>query len=292
VGGCARSTPAGFTELWCMRADPAIRARVWTPAESPIRPGELDGFRGELEALQGELDAPPQLQSNPRFWLRVAIAGGATFAVGAAWAIIIMQYGGWTHGSARGVDLLLRLHRHLPSLLDWLVVMLPWLGTNLVLIPVLGPGCWYLWHKQRRPDLAILVAVTAIGNFVIGMALKLVFERPRPTLWVSRGEFTGSAYPSGHAMAMTSVIGVIAVLLYEERHTISPLVAWMILLFATCYSRLYLGVHWPSDVVGGLLAGDTWFFGMLWARRTDVAARPAVPSVAIERLPGRPDVPA
>jgi membrane-associated phospholipid phosphatase len=208
------------------------------------------------------------LQADPRFWLRVAIAAGATFTVGAAWAVIVVQFGGWTHGLPREVDLLARLHRRLPTVLDWFVVQLPWLGTNLVFIPVLGPACWYLWRERRRRDLAITVAVTTVGNYVIGMALELACERPRPSLWIARGEYTGSSFPSGHVMAVTSVIGVIAVLVYEERGAISPLVAWVMLLMATCYSRLYLGVHWPADVVGGLLAGGTWFAGILWAERS------------------------
>jgi undecaprenyl-diphosphatase len=225
------------------------------------------------------------LQADPRFWLRVAIAAGATFTVGAVWAAIVVRFGGWTHGLPRELDLLARLHGRPPMLVDWVVVQLPWLGTNLVFIPVLGPACWYLWRKRKRPDLAIIVAVTTAGSYIIGTALKLAFERPRPTLWLARGEYTGSAYPSGHVMSVTSVIGVIAVLLYERRGAVSPLVAWMVLLIATGYSRLYLGVHWPSDVVGGLLAGGTWFVGILWATRTDGAAEP---SLLVRR--GRQDV--
>jgi undecaprenyl-diphosphatase len=219
-------------------------------------------------APEGELERPPQLQADPRFWLRVAIAAVATFLVGSACAVIVVQLGGWTHGLPGEVDLLARLHRQLPTFVDLVVVVLPWLGTNLVFIPVLGPACWYLWRKRGRPDLATIVAVATIGNYMIGTALKVAFERPRPTLWLARGEYTGSAYPSGHAMAVTSVIGIIAVLLYEERRAVWPLVAWIVLLISTCYSRLYLGVHWPTDVVGGLLAGGTWFAGILWAKRS------------------------
>lgn len=235
-----------------MRGTSATRSPAWSFSHSRVPHGE------DLR--------PPQLQADPRFWLRVAIAGGATFIVGAVWAIIVMQFGGWTHGLPREVQLLARLHRQLPAVLDWIVVRLPWLGTNFVFIPVLGPACWYLWRKGGRPDLAILVAVTTLGNYIVGTALKVAFERPRPALWLARGEYTGTAYPSGHAMAMTSVIGLVAVLLYEERRAVWPLVVWVFLLMATCYSRLYLGVHWPTDVVGGLLAGGTWLVGMLWAK--------------------------
>lgn len=230
-----------------------------------IRPRE--SRFAQLRAFPARADHTPPLHAEPRFWIRIAVAGGATFTVGAAWAIIVVQFGGWTHGLPRELDLLARLHHQLPALLDWIVVQIPWLGTNIVFIPVLVPAGWYLWKQRRRPDLAIVLGVTTVGNYIIGMALKVAFQRPRPALWVARGEYTGSAYPSGHVMAVTSVVGVIAVLVYEKRGAVSPLVAWMGLLIATCYSRLYLGVHWPTDVVGGLLAGGTWFVGMLWAKR-------------------------
>jgi len=256
-----RSAPRRFIGPTQMSGDAATRSGTWRYAEP------------RASQAQGGRRSPSH--ADPRFWLRVAIAAGATFTVGAAWAIIVVQFGGWTHGLPREVDLLARLHRQLPTILDWAVVEMPWLGTNLVFIPVLGPACWYLWRKLNRPDLAIIVTVTTVGTYVIGMALKLAFERPRPALWLPRGEYTGSAYPSGHVMAVTSVIGVIAAIIYEKRGGISPLVAWVMLLIATCYSRLYLGVHWPADVVGGLLTGGTWFVGILWAKRADIAGRSA-----------------
>src|SRR5215467_1994684 len=147
-----------------MSADSATRTRAWRYAEP--------------RASHAEVDRRRELQADPRFWLRVAVAAVATFTVGAAWAVIVMQLGGWTHGLPRELDLLTRLHRQLPTMVDWVVVQLPWLGTNLVFIPVLGPACWYLWRKLRRPDLAIIVAVTTVGNYVLGTALKLAFERP------------------------------------------------------------------------------------------------------------------
>jgi undecaprenyl-diphosphatase len=217
--------------------------------------------------------------------LRVAIAASATFIVGAAWAVIVMQLGGWTHGLAREDVLLARIHRQLPTVIDWVVVQLPWLGTNIVFLPVLGPACWYLWQKRRRPDLAIVIAATTAGNYLMGMALKFVFDRPRPLLWHPRGEYTGTSYPSGHVMAVSSVVGVIAVLLHEERDDRWPLVAWVILLVATAYSRMYLGVHWPSDIVGGLFAGGMWFIGMLWAKRRGAAQSAQAISVPADSLP-------
>jgi undecaprenyl-diphosphatase len=207
------------------------------------------------------------LYRNPRFWVGIAIAAVVTFAAGASCAIVVALRGGWTHGLPREIALLESLHVQLPRVLDWIVVSLPWLGTNLVFIPVLGPACWYLWRHRGRPNIATIIAVTTLGNYLIGTALKMAFARPRPALWSARGEYTGASYPSGHAMAVMSVIGLLAVVIYEERGAVWPFAVWLALLIATCYSRLYLGVHWPTDILGGLLAGGVWFVGVLWARR-------------------------
>lgn len=214
-----------------------------------------------------KIDRPRHLHVDPPFWMRIAIAVIATLLVGSLWAVVVLRAGGWTRGLPRERALLESLHTPLPAPLDLAVLLLPWLGTNLVFIPVLGPACWYLWRQRRRPDLATTIAVVTIGNYLLGTALKVAFERPRPTLWMGRGEYTGSSYPSGHAMAVTSVIGFVAVLLYEQHGALWPLAAWLMLLISTCYSRLYLGVHWPTDIVGGLLAGAVWLVGVLWARR-------------------------
>jgi undecaprenyl-diphosphatase len=218
------------------------------------------------------------LHRDPRFWLRILIASLLTFAAGAAVAVVVALRGGWTHGLAWEIALLRSLNVRLPTALDSTVVDLPWLGTNLVFIPVLGTLCWYLWRKRRRPDIATIIAVTTVGNFVIGTVLKMAFARPRPVLWVARGEYTGASYPSGHAMAIVSVVGVLAVLIAEERRVVWPFVLWLALLIATCYSRLYLGVHWPTDILGGLLAGGVWFVGVLWARSASGSVRSS-PSV-------------
>lgn len=217
--------------------------------------------------------AGSSLHTNPRFWLRITVAAFATFGVGAAVAIVVVLQGGWTHGLPWEVALLEALDTRLPGVLDWVVVSLPWLGTNLVFIPILGPACWYLWRMRGRPDLATIIAVATIGNFLIGTAIKIAFARPRPGLWAARGEYTGASYPSGHAMAILSVIGVLVFLLHEERRLVWPFVAWLALLIATCYSRLYLGVHWPTDLVGGLLAGGVWLAGVLWAKNAGQASR-------------------
>lgn len=206
---------------------------------------------------------------NRSYWRRVAVSAVASLAAGSLFAVVVIRMGGWFSGLPIDVALLDRIHTRWPPLIDLAIVLLPWLGTNLVFIPILGPACWYLWLKRRRADLAVTIAVVTIGNYLIGTLLKFAFQRPRPALWPPRGEFSETSYPSGHAMAIVSVVGIVAVLLHEEHGSVWPFAGWITLLIATCYSRLYLGVHWPSDVIGGLLVGSVWLFGVLWARRSD-----------------------
>ena len=75
------------------------------------------------------------------------------------------------------------------------MLFLPWTGTNLVLMPVLVPLSWWLWVRRKRPQLVFFLWVVTAGNYLVGTALKFFFERPRPSIFAQRGEFTGARNP-------------------------------------------------------------------------------------------------
>ena len=172
---------------------------------------------------------------------------------------------------------MLGFHRSLPSAVDWVLLALPWLGTNLTLMPILTGVSWWLWKRRGRAELALEIMVTVAGSLFMNAALKALFARPRPELWPHRGQYAWAAYPSGHAIVGVSVFLTIALMLYRERGWRWQFVAAGALLTTNLYSRLYLGVHWPTDVIGGLLLGFVWLLATRHAFAHFRAREPAAP---------------
>jgi undecaprenyl-diphosphatase len=103
--------------------------------------------------------------------------------------------------------------------------------------------------------------------------LKGIFDRPRPDLFEMRGQHAWAAFPSGHAIASVSVLLTVAILLRRERDWGWPTYAAVALLLVSLYSRLYLGVHWPTDILGGVLVGLCWLAATLVAFRGPLASQ-------------------
>ena len=172
---------------------------------------------------------------------------------------------------------MLSLDRTVPPAVDWVMLALPWLGTNLTLMPILTAVSLWLWRRRGRADLALQIMITVAGSLIMNAVLKGLFNRPRPELWAHRGQYAWAAYPSGHAIVGVSVIFTIALMLSRERGWRWPFVAAGTLLAISLYSRLYLGVHWPTDVIGGLLLGVVWLLATQRAFAHFRRDQPAVP---------------
>jgi undecaprenyl-diphosphatase len=153
---------------------------------------------------------------------------------------------------------MLSLDRQVPRAIDLVMLGLPWLGTNLTLLPIIAAFSTWLWLKKGRRDLAAHLMIVTVGSLIMNAVLKGVFDRARPDLWPHRGQYQWASYPSGHAIVGVSVIFTVALILYREREWRWPLLAAAALLITNLYSRLYLGVHWPTDLIGGLILGALW----------------------------------
>lgn len=225
--------------------------------------------------------SPSRITIDRSFWTWVVVGMVAAWSVGALYAHYLQLTAGWKAGVPLEVALLQVMHTRLPVVVDRALLLLPWFGTNITILPGIAIASWR-FHRHRRPDLTVALVVAAAGNYVIGFGLKYAFDRPRPALWPGRGEYTGPSYPSGHAMMATSVLFVAAYLLRRERGWRWPYVVAVLFGILTVYSRLYLGVHWPTDVFAGTLIGATWLSAMLRAMRARLgdfvlASRPVVP---------------
>lgn len=119
----------------------------------------------------------------------------------------------------------------------------------------------YLLLSDKRRAAAVLTLAVA-GGLVLSLALKGIFERPRPDL-VPHGSIVYTAsFPSGHSMMAATVYLTMAALLarVHERRRIKAylLLVALTATFLVGISRIYLGVHWPTDVFAGWAAGAAW----------------------------------
>jgi undecaprenyl-diphosphatase len=194
---------------------------------------------------------------SPQWWL-VAVGFISSIAAAAAFAWVLQSSGDWNQGLAWERALLTSIPAELPWTLDLIFLTLPWLSSNTVVMPLLVLACLWLWRAHGRPDLALHLFIVDLGTLILTPLLKVLHERPRPDLWAHRGQYAWSAFPSGHAMIGIAVFGTIAILAYRERKLRWPTFALAVLLCISLYSRMYLGVHWPTDVIGGALIGAVW----------------------------------
>lgn len=139
------------------------------------------------------------------------------------------------------------------------------LGGQTVLTLVTVIVCVYLSLAGRR-DLSLFTAAAVIGGTVVMFALKDVFHRPRPEL-VPHILVTVSShsFPSGHAMGSAIVYLTLGTMLAEAAETwrlkAYVLTVAVVLMLLVGSTRVFLGVHYPTDVLAGWAAGFVWAFG-------------------------------
>lgn len=115
----------------------------------------------------------------------------------------------------------------------------------------------YLYYKKRRRDMVILVASVG-GAAVANIVLKLLLQRARPSLWHSSVVETTFSFPSGHAMLSSALIFSLVVILWKTRYRWLAIVGGALFVLLVGLSRLYFGVHYPSDIIAG------WSVSMAW----------------------------
>ena len=150
------------------------------------------------------------------------------------------------------------------------------IGSTVFLIPVLVVVSVLALRRRKRAAVVVL-AVNAAAVMVGDVLLKRVFTRERPHLFDKIGIPTDYSFPSGHSMSAVGVWGVIAavlVMLYPK-HKVAIIATAVPLIVSIGLSRIYLGVHWPFDVLGGFLAGTPPLLAsihLLHAPQREVAA--------------------
>jgi len=119
---------------------------------------------------------------------------------------------------------------------------------------------------KHRTELILFIAII-VGSPILNELLKLLFHRARPDFH-RLIKINGYSFPSGHAMSAFAVYGVLSFLLWRHIPTrwgrTLLIVTSIIMILTIGISRIYLGVHYPSDVIGGYFASGCWLAIAIW----------------------------
>ena len=164
--------------------------------------------------------------------------------------------------------LMLWFHAHSTPVLDRLAVILASVGGYQVIAPVSAVLTFILWKRSYLSARFFVVAV--LGAALLNGVMKFAFHRPRPELWPRLIQESGASFPSGHSMYSAAFVTALILLAWNTR------LRWLALTLGTLFtlivgwSRVDLGVHYPTDVLAGWLTGLAWVLGVYGLLRPGV----------------------
>jgi undecaprenyl-diphosphatase len=145
--------------------------------------------------------------------------------------------------------------------LDETALEITTLGNGLVLVMIVLIASVFLWQTQHKWSASLLLFATISGK-LLNTILKLFYDRTRPSIVEALANVSSPSFPSGHAMSAMVVYGSVAYLVGRlEPGRNLRITTWLVatlVILAIGLSRMYLGVHYPSDVVAGFIAGLAW----------------------------------
>ena len=115
---------------------------------------------------------------------------------------------------------------------------------------------------RRHPRSAVFAAVALGGSALLNLGAKHVMQRDRPALWESIAPETTYSFPSGHAMGSATLACVLACLAWRTRWRWPVIALGALFTVGVGLSRVYLGVHYPSDILAGWAAAIAWTVGV------------------------------
>ena len=223
--------------------------------------------RSALEAARGRGATLPgawqrRLDPDQRYGLRLSLFAVAFLLVSIPFGILlaaVLDQGLMVridtaaarhlHDWVRGSDVLVRALKTVT-----LLGIPPWLAT-VTAIAVLY--CW----RRKHLRLALFLIVTSVGGGLLDTAVKVAVDRPRPSLEAPIATAFGKSFPSGHAMSSVVVYGSLLLVFFPVMSRVwrrRALIGVVVLVLAIGFTRLALGVHYISDVLGGYVLGLAW----------------------------------
>ncbi|MCM4084353.1 bifunctional DedA family/phosphatase PAP2 family protein [Paractinoplanes hotanensis] len=270
-----------------------------------------------LRALAGRvIDRPRVVGLRRRYRRQLAFIArrfsrGGALGLSLTSGLVVIGLAGWAFGSILGDvvhrdELAVRdspvaawLTGHRAGWLTAVMRVVTMLGSGRVTVVALVLALLLLARPGRRWHTAILFTLVAGGTSVLVDAIKLLTTRTRPDIADLLTAAPGYAFPSGHSAQAAAVYGVIAYLLAGRLrrwgHRVSVWTAAVLIASLVGFSRLYLGAHWLTDVLGGLALGTAWSalvattLGIVELPTISRAAGPVPPAIPPPaRLPDTP----
>ncbi|WP_281416317.1 phosphatase PAP2 family protein [Deinococcus aestuarii] len=155
---------------------------------------------------------------------------------------------------------LLALHSHATPLLNQVALFFTTVGGVTVIAPISAVILVVLWLRGHR--LAAFWGLGVAGAAGLNVAMKLLMHRSRPELWPRLVQEHDASFPSGHSMYSAAFVTALILLAWRTPYR------WLVLGLGVAFSglvgfsRLYLGVHYPTDVLCGWLTGAAWVLGV------------------------------
>jgi membrane-associated phospholipid phosphatase len=240
---------------WLGRHEADVKRRWQAVADHPRMVDLRRRFAPQLEFLLHRL--------SPQGYLGLHLTIGVLLIIGASWL-----FGGIAQDVVAGDPL---------TVIDKIVAewfherRTPGLTTTMQLVSGLASPIWVtgvatvtalvLWRKRYWYRLLAL-GIGLTGGMVLDFLLKIVFHRHRPSFEDSYLIFQGYSFPSGHTMAATLLYGLLAAFavmaLEVWRWRVGAVLGAFTMVLLVGFSRVYLGAHYPSDVLGAAAAGFAW----------------------------------
>jgi undecaprenyl-diphosphatase len=248
------------------------------------------------------------IRSDPVFEALRALAGRADSFVGALGiflvaGVIIAAFGTWLFselaervmaGGTQAFDdavlgWVAGRHTHL---LDGAMLEITALGTATVVMMIVCVAAMFLTLTRHKYSAILLVFATASG-LLLDLVLKIRFDRPRPHIFTWGTQAVSSSFPSGHAMSATIAYSTVAYLAarLQKQQWARWLTMFLALIFIIliCGSRVYLGVHYPSDVLAGVVIGLAWAaFCMVTLEAIQRFSQRQAPEIMRDKAPAPP----
>jgi undecaprenyl-diphosphatase len=217
-----------------------------------------------------------KVPSRSNFWIIVVACGIAVIALGMVVAIA---------DSVREADRIVRTDERIMRLFvdhrtAWLTTVakiVTQLAGGLIVTPIVIATVALLLRVRHRRA-ALVVALGSIGTVALVQTTKHFIGRARPPIADRLVSAQGLSFPSGHSAQSVACYGALAWLVWElgwrRRARVLSVVAAALVVVGVGLSRVYLGVHWPSDVLSGWLLGLGWLAALVGVFHL-VAGRPA-----------------